>query len=181
MTALERALGLSRWKDLYEAQHRVAGHGGKRLKSKENDQVDIFSTCFSDVAAEVLGVNEKSIRRAITIARGIPGNIQELLQHHGLADRQSELLLLAAEPPARQAAIVALILSAPSQAASVGEAIALLDQRAIARPLPAYEKMHQRFAAMKAAEQERFFDLNADAIERWMAKKLAAQTRRAAA
>lgn len=171
MTVLERAQKLVAWKDLYESQHATAGRGGKRPTSFNKVQTANFAVCFSAAAADVLGISERSVRVAVQIARGIQPEIQEVLRHHSVANRQSELQLLCAQTPARQSHIAGVLFSEPVQAHSVTDAIALLDRVQTPRALTVPEKFCQRFQVLKPNEQERFFELNSDAIERWMAKR----------
>ena len=84
---------------------------------------------------------------------------------------QRELLLLADLTPVRQKAVVDLLTAEPAEATSVTEALALLDHAPGAKPVPAYERLYDRFTRLKAPEKEAFFELNADAIDIWIAKR----------
>lgn len=80
-------------------------------------------------------------------------------------------MLLAQETAERQASIVDLILGDDAEIGTVAEAIAHLNggEAPAPAPLSPPERFHQTFARLRPQDQETFFDLNAEAIERWHA------------
>lgn len=181
LTALDRAVHVATWKEIYEAAQGPAKRGRKPKEPEPDDAEEMsakFALNFSDAAQKTLRLSRRSVYLALKIARIAP-DLRVRIALHSIADTQRELLLLAELTPVRQAAIVDLLTADPAQATSVTDAIALLDSVPTPRPVPAYERIHERFAKLKTAEQERFFDLSADAIEVWLAKR-AAKARKSA-
>ncbi|WP_026379396.1 ParB/RepB/Spo0J family partition protein [Afifella pfennigii] len=170
LTVLEEAVALATWKDLYEARNNTAGRGGRRSRKTEAEQNENFSFCFSEAAAVTLGCSERKVQFTIKIARGIASEVRARIFDHRIADHQGELLALAAEPEARQAAIADILLAEDAEAESVAEAIAILDRLPKPRVAPAYEKLSERFAKLTPREQHAFFALHRDAIETWLAE-----------
>ncbi|MBX9594206.1 MAG: ParB N-terminal domain-containing protein, partial [Roseomonas sp.] len=65
LSALDRAVFLARRKDVYEALNPDTKHGGKRDKGKSTS----LSTRFSAATAAKLGVDERTIQRAVARAK----------------------------------------------------------------------------------------------------------------
>lgn len=170
LSVLDRAVSLAEWKAIYESAKKTAGHGGKRKGAGAAIELQDFATRFSKEAAKAIGVSERSIFLAVQIATGIDKTVRERIALHPIADNQSELNQLAHEPASRQAAIASLILSDPPQAATVGEAIAVLDRLPRPRKVPTYEKLSEKFGRLKEKDQKAFFALHRDAIEAWLAE-----------
>ncbi|MBK1625225.1 ParB/RepB/Spo0J family partition protein [Afifella marina] len=170
-TALERAVALALWKELYEAREVLPKRGRKPKEEAElADKMSANSVGFTESAAEQLGCSDRNIRRAISIAKGISEKIRERIADHAVASKQNELLALAAEPEGRQGAIADILLSEDAEVQSIAEAIAILDQVPQPRIAPAYEKLSEKFAKLKPREQHAFFALHRDAIEAWLAE-----------
>ena len=85
-----------------------------------------------------------------------------------IADNQSELLSLVAQPSARQALIIDRLLDG---AVSVADAIAIIDDIALPVALTPWEKMSERFSRLAPAQQHQFFDLHKEAILQWVAEQ----------
>lgn len=170
LSALDRAVNLATWKEIYEATNKTAGHGGKRRGSAEEAKLQDFATRFSASAAKVLGISERSVALAVQIATKIDGGIRERLALHAVADNQSELLRLSQEPKKRQGDIASLLLSEPPQAATVVEAIAVLDRVPQPRTLKPHERISEKFSALPEREQRAFFSLHRDRFEAWLAE-----------
>lgn len=178
LTVLERAIYLAAWREAHESVHAAPKRGRKpktelsaqcaRISGVANDDAeDPFVQSFSDAAQKALGISRRSLYLALKIA-GIGRAQAHRLMGHPSADNRGELLLLAEETPVRQAAILDLVLSAEPKAATVLEAIALLaGSDAGPAKLTPPERFHQSFARLRPQDQDAFFDLNAEAIERW--------------
>ncbi len=174
LSALDRAVDIARWRDIYEATGNVAGRGRPK-KRGQVDQEEIsaaFCTNFSEHAQAVLGVSRRTIFVYLRIAR-IAAPVRERIALLPIADNQSELLALAAESAERQASIAALLTAEPAQASTVADAVAILDRVAKPAPVERYQKLSNVFARLKEKEQDAFFDAHAEAIERWLAKRSA--------
>ena len=170
LSALDRAVHLAAWKDVYEALHPSARHGGKRTKASpeeaEQEQVAKFATRFSAVVQNSIGLGERAIRLAITIARGIPPAVRERIALTWLADHQVSLQALAAEPVARQEAVCDLLLSDPPKAGSVADALALLDGTTTV-PTPAWSRLAGSLTRLPKVEQFAALDAIAPVVEEW--------------
>ena len=69
--------------------------------------------------------------------------------------------------------IVELLVGGNRRLPTVAEAVAFLDGAPPAPALSPPERFHQTFARLRPQDQEAFFDLNAEAIERWNAVRAA--------
>ena len=174
LSALDRAVDIARWRDIYEVTNNVAGRGRpKKRKLDEEAATKIstaFCTNFSEHAQKVLGISRQSVFNALRIAR-IGAEIRYRISLLPIADNQSELLALAGETPDRQAKIGEMLAAETPLAGSVGEAIAILDRLPKPAKLERYQKLSNAFSALKEREQAAFFDLHAEAIEKWLAAK----------
>jgi ParB family chromosome partitioning protein len=134
------------------------------------EQSDKLSLCFSEAAQAEFSLNARAIFRALKIAT-IPAEIRDRIADSALAANQSELLQLATQSPERQAQIVGLLLAEPPAAASVAEAIAVLDKVPATRKPKPWEKLSDSFSRLKQAEQHRFFEAHREAVELWLAER----------
>lgn len=186
LTALYRNLAIADWCSIYRAAQPAMKPGPKpapkpvaelsltvRLNSDETgaellDEVSQrFAMSFSEAAQSFLGISRASVFRALKIA-SIPALQRERIETHPVADRQNELLAISALTEVRQVAVIDLILS--EKAATVDEAIALLEGVTIITK-DACDSLVDKFKRLQQPLQDRFFDLNEDAIERWQAKR----------
>lgn len=172
LTVLDRALNLAAWKDIYEAQNPVAGRGGKRVKRETEVKLPDLAVCFSEVAAGTLDISERSIFRAVQIARGLSAQTVEAISSHALANHQQSLLQLAVESPARQARILSLLLAeGDTGVASVADAIAAIDKLPAPQKQEPWSRLAGTFARLPQRQQFSFFDTHAEAIEAWLAQR----------
>lgn len=181
LTLIERAYYVAAWRDVYESVNGVARRG-RRPKtdnsfqrneltgSANDDALDGFVLSLSEAAQNALKISQATLSRYLRIA-SIPPEQGHRLVGHPSADSRIELMILADQSAVRQAAILDLITGAEPKAPSVADAIALLDETPAAPKLTAPERIHQVFARLPAKEQDAFFALNADAIERWLASR----------
>ncbi|TIV71109.1 MAG: hypothetical protein E5V89_11520 [Mesorhizobium sp.] len=167
LSMLDKAVDIARWREIYEAAH-VLNKGGRPKKNVTLEETTAkFAASFSSAAQKAFGLSERSIYSAVKIA-SIAAEVRDRIALHAIADNQSELLALAAEPPARQADIAALLTSDPAQASTVAGAVALLDRRPPPIKPANWEKLSETFSRMKPREQDRFFELHEAAIQRWL-------------
>ncbi|RWE52200.1 ParB N-terminal domain-containing protein [Mesorhizobium sp.] len=167
LSALDRAVDIARWREIYEATHLLNKKGGRPRKLSEDETSLKFETSFSEAAQKVLGISRAAIFRSLQIA-SIEAEVRELIALHAIADNQSELQALAAQQPARQADIAALLTAASPQANSVADAVAILDRTPKPAVAPKWEKVAGAFSQLKESEQDRFFALHEAAIQRWL-------------
>lgn len=170
LSVLDRSVDIARWREIYNAAHTVS-KGGRKPKDGASEELTAkFAVSFSTAAQMAFGLSDRSITYAVKVA-SIPSDLRDRIALHAIADNQSELLALAAEPAERQAQIVALLLAEPAQAASVAEAIAIIDRLPKPQRAQAWEKLSDTFSRLKQKDQDRFFELHESAIRRWLANK----------
>lgn len=175
LTALDRAIHLFAWKEIYETANAVDKRGGAR-RGKHIDQIIksdylVFTERFSAAAAKVLAISEASVVRSVRIAKGMSEGVRLRISAHPLANNVSELLQLSGETAQRQEKIVGLLMSDPPTAASVAEAIALIDRMPAPRQLELWEKTSASLARMPEPQLDRVFDSLSPQISAWMARK----------
>lgn len=167
LNALERAVNIAAWRVIHESRNPPAKPGRKAKAPMTDEALDemsaTFALNFSEVAQRVLGISRRSVFLSLKIAT-ISAEVRDRLADLATANNQSDLLALAAEAPARQSEIVDLLVAG---SASVATAIAALD--GIVKPVAsaAHEKVSESFSRLKPEQQFSFFDLHADAIEKW--------------
>jgi ParB family chromosome partitioning protein len=171
LTALDRAIHLAAWKELYETVNTTDRRGGNRRGADLDTNSQDFAKRFSLAAADALQVSERSVQIAIQIASGIRPAVRSRIELAPIARVASELLQLSHQDDARQTAIVDLLLSDPPQAGSVAEAVAILDRVPAPTKLTGWERVSDKFSRLPVIEQDRFFSAHADAIDRWLMQR----------
>ncbi|WP_375591014.1 ParB N-terminal domain-containing protein [Hoeflea alexandrii] len=188
LTVLDRAFDVAAWREVYEQAQGAVKRGGDRrsASAKSKGQVDpligedaidaaseIFSSAFSVAARASLGLDNNAVKRALRIAR-ITQVVRERISLHAIADNQSELLALCAEPAERQARIAGLLTSEPPATHKVADAIAILDRvPREAKPEP-WARVSDQFNKLPEAAKRRFITEHWDMIEDMLAEKQAA-------
>ncbi|ADZ72431.1 ParB N-terminal domain-containing protein [Polymorphum gilvum] len=182
LNPLERAVAIAAWRDIYEAaQGQVKRGGNRRAASKFHDETLIdadpvaaaaeqFAASFGEAAQRALDLSKVTVWRCLKIATISP-EIRDRIADSPLACNQSELLKLADQSPERQAQIVGLLLAEPAAAATVEEAIAVIDKLPPAPKPGAWEKLSDTFSRLKKAEQRAFFEAHREAIDLWLAER----------
>ncbi|MBZ9678934.1 ParB/RepB/Spo0J family partition protein [Mesorhizobium sp. ES1-1] len=169
LSVLDRSRDIADWRDIYDAENGTGKAGRRKAREVvEDDELSAkFALNFSEAAQSVLGISRRSVFHALKIAT-IPSAIRESISLHPVADSQADLLVLAAEPAERQAAIAKLLLADPAEAFTVADAIALLDKVPAPIKEPTWQKVATAFSKMKEGDQDRFFALHEAAIQRWL-------------
>ena len=182
LNPLERAVAIAAWRDIYEAANGKVKPGRKAKKADAgisaklaliqtggdlDDQSAKFAVCFSEAAQAAFGLSHRAIFRALKIATISP-EIRDRIAESALACNQSELLKLADQSPDRQAQIVGLLLAEPPAAASVDEAVAIIDKRPPEAKLEPWVRVGDIFSRLRKADQFRFLDQHRDTIEQWL-------------
>lgn len=183
LTKLDRAVNLAAWKAIYEADVAVAKHGGKRRGAGRKIKCQTigkagpaaglpvpFAQRFSLAAAAFLGISEGSVKLAVQISAGLDIDVRARIAFADIAQNQNELLLLAREAPARQHALLDLLLASPPAAHSIAEAIAVLDKSPIVR-LQGWQRLASTFARLKPAEKRAFYAAHEDSIRAFIADR----------
>ncbi len=119
LTALDRALSLAERKRVYEELHPETKNGGDRKSTMFADQNDkvvdlieggevgdqndkVVDLKFTAVTAERMGVSERSIERAVALAKGLSEEARDAVRGTPDADNSSLLLRLAKLDPKKQ-------------------------------------------------------------------------------
>lgn len=178
LSVLDRSVDIARWREIYEAVNGAVKVGRRKNSAKlalipaeaSEELAAKFAESFSEAAQKAFQLSRRDVFRAMQIAT-IPSDLRDRIALHAIADNQSELLALAAEPAERQAQIVALLTAEPAQATSVAEAIAIIDRLPKPQRAQAWEKLSDTFSRLKQKDQDRFFELHASAIRRWLANR----------
>ncbi|MBB4302316.1 ParB family chromosome partitioning protein [Rhodobium orientis] len=172
LTALDRAVHLATWKELHESVAGPAKRGRKKATEElPQNSAAIFAGTFSKAAAKALKVSERAVQAAVQVATGIAPDVRERIAFLKIADTMSELIELSKQARARQDAIAGLLTSEPPAASTVADAIAIIDRRPPPRTLEQWEAASSRFGRLSDAEQDRFFEANAAAVDRWLARR----------
>lgn len=140
--ALERCEALTEMKRIYEDMHPETKHGGKRGNQHtggEKRQVAIFAFCQN--AAESTGLSARSVRLAVQIFESLSPQTRERLRGTEIANKQSDLKALAGLTAENQTKVLDMLFSEPCSAASVGEAIQLVEGQ---KPKSEAEKLFKR-------------------------------------
>jgi ParB family chromosome partitioning protein len=175
LTALERAIALSELKVVHEALHPETRHGGDRGNQHtggKSRQVAIFA--FSQTVAERVGLSERSIELAVSIAKGLCASVRSRLVGTWLADHQAGLQALSQQPEETQHAVLDILFSTPPGAASVVDAIVL----AQGKKLPStadkrFRSVSDGMVRCTAAERQQLYSIFETEILAWAAERLA--------
>lgn len=179
LSVLDRAMDVASWREIFEAVKGSVKRGGDRRSGSKsqvatlNDDASLeiasgqFAANFTEAAQKALRLSKDAIFRALKIAR-MGESVRQRISLLPIADNQSELLALVAEPPARQSAIADRLLDG---AASVADAIAIIDNLPAPMIAAAWERMSERFSRLRPNEQEQFFTLHEEAILLWLARR----------
>ncbi len=172
LSVLDHAVHVASWREVYNAINPVKL--GRKPKAEVEEEMSAkFVTHFSDAAQTAMGISRRAVFRLLQIA-SIEEACRDRIGSHPVADNQSELLLLSDQTPARQAKVVELLLGVAAPVPlTVSEALAIIDRLPVAKALAPHERVADAFSRLKADQQDQFFELHADAIERWLLSRKA--------
>ena len=126
LTALDRAQHLDELKVVYERMHPETKAGVAGGKARQGTATEIFS--FAESTAEKIGLSQRAIRIAVKIWTGLTPDSRRRLVGTKTAANQSEIKALSEQSPARQERIMDMLLSDPPVAASVADALVLIER-----------------------------------------------------
>lgn len=121
LSALDRAVFLAERKAIYEALNPAAKRGGDRRGTKRTS-LSVWSEAFAKSTAEKLGVDERSVRRAIARA-ALPADIRAAIATHPVSESGAELDKLLAQPADVQRRVVELLVGGNERVANVSTAL----------------------------------------------------------
>ena len=117
LTALDRAIFVARFREMFEAEH-----GEVKAGRPVEDNGDNVSPFF-EVAVGRLGMHEKSIKRALQIANGLRTRTVAQLRATGWDENQKALLELAGVPAEQQAVVLDRLLDPENPCQTMREAV----------------------------------------------------------
>ncbi len=181
LSVLDKARDVARWREVYEQASGSVKPGRRAIRGKSapnseeelEAQSELFARGFSEASQAALGLNKDAVKRYFRIAR-IDDDVRQRISLDKIANNQSELLALAAEPAERQTAIVNLLLSIPPAAGSVADAIAIIDRIPPVRKVDAWERVSDKFSKLPDAAKRRFLIEHWELVEAIMAERKAA-------
>ncbi|MBN9236104.1 MULTISPECIES: ParB/RepB/Spo0J family partition protein [Phyllobacteriaceae] len=166
LTKLERAEHLVALKSAHEARFPEARRGGRRGNQHSGGMVrqsEIFA--FSQEAAEMTGLSRRAIEVAVQIVSALSEDSKVRLCGNWLEDHQAGLKLLSEQKPAVQARILDILFASPPEAASVADALALVEGR---RLLTTAEKLFAstlgNWSRLSERQRSAFLDTHEAAI-----------------
>lgn len=124
LSPLDRAVFLAERKAVYEALHPAATRGGDRSPDQTDKLVSLVPS-FADATALKLGIDARSVFRAIARARNIGPDVRKTIATTWLATKGAVLDALARLEPEDQRAVVAAML-VENGPKNVGAAIAII-------------------------------------------------------
>lgn len=180
LSALDRAFDVAAWREIFETVKGTIKAGRKpkarnSLKSEtiSDDDLDAlsaqFADGFSEAAQKALRLSRPAVFRHLKIAE-LGEASRQRISLLPIADNQSELLTLVAQPAPRRVLIIDKLIAGAS---SVTDAIAIIDDTPPVMAMARWEKVSETFSRLPAAEQHSFFSLHEDAILQWVASRKA--------
>lgn len=181
LSVLDKARDVARWRALYEQTTGAIKPGKKAIRGKSapnsdeeiEAQSELFSASFSDASQAALGLNKDAVKRFLRIAR-IDDDVRQRISLHRIAHNQSELLALSDEASDRQVRIVGLLLAEPPAAASVAEAVAIIDHIPPVEKQAAWERVSDKFSKLPDPAKRRFLIEHWSLVEEILAERKAA-------
>ena len=110
------------------------------------EQSALFASSFTTASQKALGLNKEAVKRYLRIAR-ITQGVREQISLAPIADNQSQLLALSAEPAERQVKIANLLTSNPPACSTVEDAIAMIDVPRASKP-ERWERVSDQFGKL---------------------------------
>ncbi|MEO1986639.1 MAG: ParB/RepB/Spo0J family partition protein [Martelella sp.] len=181
LTVLDRAFDVAAWREVYEEAAGAVKPGRKknRVKFDPNsedaleEQSALFASSFTTASQKALGLNKEAVKRYLRIAR-ITQGVREQISLAPIADNQSQLLALSAEPAERQVKIANLLTSNPPACSTVEDAIAMIDHVPRASKPERWERVSDQFGKLPETAQRRFMIEHWSIIETILAEREAA-------
>ncbi|MCA1972084.1 MAG: ParB N-terminal domain-containing protein [Caenispirillum sp.] len=155
LNPLDHAVFLAERKAIWERLYPETRKGAQGGRGGQRNESDTMS--FSKNAAERLGISERTIERAVSIATKLSADVRAQIIGTPLALVQKELMDLAKLPPAEQRAVLPLLLGDEPKAKSVRQAHAQLTGRTQAATAPdGFQKLLTAWRHASADERSQF-------------------------
>lgn len=126
LSQMDRSRFLHERQQVWEKLYPTTGHG-KAKKGKDLEKttsLSSFEETFTAATAKKLGVDQRTIQRAIARAEKITREVREMIATHPIADSGAELDKLAALKPHDQMEVAQVLTRAEKPARSVSAALA---------------------------------------------------------
>ncbi|MCW9036243.1 MAG: ParB N-terminal domain-containing protein [Rhodospirillales bacterium] len=160
LNPLDKAVSLLKRKEIYEALHpetKRGGNKGNQHTGGKSQLTDILS--FSQDAANKTGLNERSIRRSVMIAKNLSPETQARIAGTEFALKQKNLLDLAQHGPEKQSQVLDMVFANDNPAPSVAAAVKVIDGKVERIKTPEekiYEKLVDSWSRANAGTKEQF-------------------------
>lgn len=136
LNALDRAIFLAERKKLYEQMNPEAAHG-KASKAKalgKSQTLRLFTQRFTKDVAGRVGLSERAIQLAVSLAEKLDAATIEALRNSPLRHNQRELLALAEIEPEQQRHLAALIRDGEAKTVAQAKVHAGLEKAVVSDP-----------------------------------------------
>ncbi|MEJ0012826.1 MAG: ParB N-terminal domain-containing protein [Bauldia sp.] len=175
LSQLDRAVHIAELHADLQAETPARRRGGDRTSDQAKSKLQKVQFGLAAEIAERVGLSERTIAIAVSIAHGIGPAVRARLVTPSLiklADSRADLMLLAAEPDARQSRILDVIASDKSNAHSVADAIAELDGGKKPTETERYWSLAENaFARLQGKTRDRFFAAHERDFLDWQRRK----------
>ena len=169
LNPLDRAMFLAERKVIYERLHPETKKGAKNQHSKSLSDIVSFS---KETAAKV-GLSERAIQRAVSIATGLSVETRKAVAGTPFALKQAELLALAKLTAPQQQKVIRLLLAENSKFRSVRQAADSIVGRK-PKPVDGLARLMTAYRHATSSERRQFRTWLDEQDERPAARKAAA-------
>lgn len=156
LNPLDRATFLAERKRVYEELHPETKNGGDK-RSDQNDKLVVLVGSFSEVTAEKLGIDKRTIERAVSRFRHIAPDVRSKIAGTWIADSGAQLDALAKVTPEMQRRIADFIVQWPG-VRQVGEIVRQIENRPKAKPPTAHQKFIGVWKTASASDRHVILD-----------------------
>ncbi|MBX9592767.1 MAG: ParB N-terminal domain-containing protein [Roseomonas sp.] len=152
LTQLDRSVFLARRQQIWERLYPDTAHGKARkgAAGQKTTGLSFMPETFTAATARSLGLDQRSIQRAIARAR-IAEDVREMIAHHPIANSGAQLDQLVALPVAEQRRVAQALARADNPARNI--AAALAESRADTAPPPANDARQIYISLVSAWEK----------------------------
>ncbi|MBK8157950.1 MAG: ParB N-terminal domain-containing protein [Rhodospirillaceae bacterium] len=153
LNPLDRAMFLAERKKIYERLHPEVKKGAQGGRGGQRNESDIVS--FSKETAARVGLSERAVQRAVSIANGLTVETRKAIAGTSFALKQAELIALAKLTAPQQQKVVRLLLADNAKFRSVRQAADSVAGRT-AKPVDGFARLVTVYRHATAAERRQF-------------------------